>query len=184
MVAQLSRLIKHCSDMHSKWVFKHFHTKSRGQLYTLAALWFLSLIAGILLCVFCSNDSAYMLDSATAVAPLGLLFVCVVPVVFTAFTLAFSLFCFTCLTVCISGLSHGFCGFLIYIEQGNAAWLLRPLFLFSATGASVLIWWLILQNEAKRSHRKFLLAGTLSCLIYIFDLLVVSPFAGDLVKYF
>lgn len=173
--------------MHSKWVFKHFYPWSGRRVRLLAALWILGLLVGIILCSISSYDAAGMLYNAisTSPAPLGLFLVCVLPVVFTAIALTSPLFQLSYLVVFLSAVSHGFCGIMIYIAQGNVAWLLRPLLLFSASCTSVLMWWLLLQSKTKSYlHKNIRLAGVMSCFIYIVDLFLVSPFVGDLAKYF
>lgn len=173
--------------MHTKWVFKHFSARSGRQIRILAALWTMSLLTGIVLCCLSRFDafSEFRFLFSDDPAPLSLFLVCVFPVVLIAIALTASLFGLVCLTVTMSGVSHGFCGIMIYIAQGSAAWLLRPMLLFSASFVSVLMWWLILQNETSGRLRKNIrLAGVLSCVVFVIDLFIVSPIVGDLVKYF
>lgn len=173
--------------MHSKWVFKHFRPRSGRQVGFLAALWMVGLFAGIALCSLGSFDSAALLRSAVSVAPtpLGLFLTCVLPIALIAIAFTSSLFGLAYITVFLCAASHGFCGIMIYFAQGSAAWLLRPMVLFSAGFTSVIMWWLILQSESKsRLHNNVRLAGVLSCFVYIIDLFVISPLVGDLLKYF
>ena len=173
--------------MHPKWVFKHFYPQSGRRVRLLAALWILGLLAGIILCSIGPYDAADILHSTVSVspAPLSLFLICFLPVIFVAIALTSPFFLLSYFAVFLSAVSHGFCGIMIHVAQGSAAWLLRPLLLFSASCTSVLMWWLLLQSKNKsRLHRNIRLAGILSCLIYIVDLFLVSPFVGDLAKYF
>ena len=173
--------------MHYKWVFNHFQTRSRRPINTLATLWILGLLIGILLSCLAPYDFAevFRLAFVSKPAPLQLLFVCVLPVAVAAIALSSSLFVFSYIAVFFCAVSHGFCGIAIYAMFGSAAWLLRPILLFSAGCSSVLMWWLFLQNETKsRLHSNIRIVGILSCLIFFIDLFIVSPFIGDLAKYF
>jgi len=173
--------------MHSKWAFIHFYHQSRRQILFLATLWFTGLLFGILLCSLKSYDSVGILHRAVidTPAPFALFLVCVLPVALTAIAVSLPLFGLIYPTVVLTAVSHGFSGTVIYIAQGSAAWLLRPLLLFSASCTSVLMWWLLLQDEPKRRLRKnVILAGVLSCVIFLIDLLVISPLVGELAKYF
>lgn len=173
--------------MHSKWVFKHFYPRPKRQLYILAALWTFGLLAGVLLCNLGLNDSAGVLLGAalTAPSPLGLFLVCMLPVTLTAIALVSPLFVLAYIIVFLGAVSHGFCGIMIYMAQGSAAWLLRPMLLFSSSCISVLVWWLFLKSEMKgHLHRNIRLVCILAFFIYAIDLFIVSPFVDDLAKYF
>ena len=171
--------------MHSKWVFKHFSPRLRSRIHPLTALWTFSLMAGILLCALSSSDLVSLFGAAciTSPAPAGRLLVCILPIAVIAFALLSPLFAFSYLAVFLCGISHGFCGFAIYIAQGNAAWLLRPLLLFSPGCSYVLMWWLILQNQI-RPHlcKNIRLSVVLSCVVCCFDTFIISPLIGDLSK--
>lgn len=173
--------------MHSKWVFKHFHSRPQRQLLILAVFWVLGLFAGILLCSLGSNDSASILHGAvlSGPSPLGLFFVCILPVTLTAIALVSSLFKLAYIAVFLSAVSYGFCGIMIYMAQGSTAWLLRPMLLFSSSCISVLDWWLLFKSEKKdHIHRNVRFVFILAFLIYAIDIFVVSPFVNDLAKYF
>ena len=171
--------------MHSKWVFKHFRTRSNKRIYLLASLWGVGLLFGILLCSLSHNDITNSLYDVICTKPLtlNLLLVCMLPVALTVISMCSPLFPIAYLLVFVSAVSHGFCGIAIYVAFGNAAWLLRPILLFSAGCTSVLMWWLLLQcNTGKHLRKCIYLALCLSCLIYIVDLFLISPLVGDLTK--
>ena len=173
--------------MHLKWVFKHFAPRLRSRILPMVALWTFSLLAGILLCALSSSDLVGLFRAACTAspAPAGRLLVCTLPIAVMAAALLSPLFVLSYLAVFLCGISHGFCGFAIYIAQGNAAWLLRPMLLFSAGCSSVLMWWLILQCQIRpRLHRNIRLSAVLSCVVYCIDSFVISPLIGDLSKYF
>ena len=173
--------------MHPKWVFKHFWSRSRSGFFPTAMLWMLSLLIGFLLCSQSPLDpvSAFQSVLSASSGPLGSLCVCVLPIVVMAIALLSPLFALSYLVVFLLGISHGYCGCMIYLAIGNASWLLRSLLLFSASCSSVLMWWLILQNETThRLNKNIRFAGTLSCIFFVIDLLVISPIVGDLAKYF
>lgn len=173
--------------MHAKWVFKHFQPWPGRRIRRLTALWIMGLLIGIILCNRGSFDAVRMLSgmSLASPAPPCLFLVCFLPVVLIAIALTSPFFQISYLAVFLSAVSHGFCGTLVYMAQGSAAWLLRPLLLFSASCTSVLMWWLLLQSMNKgRLYRNIRLAGALACFIYLIDLFLVSPFVSDLVKYF
>lgn len=173
--------------MHLRWVFTHFQPRSCRPGRSLVMLWTLGLLIGILLSCLASYDftETFRLLFATEPGPLQLFFVCVLPVASVAITLSSSLYVFSYIAVFFCAVSHGFCGSAIYVMLGSSAWLLRPILLFSAGCTSVLMWWLLLQNETQsRFYRNIRIAGILSCLILFIDLFIVSPFIGDLAKYF
>lgn len=173
--------------MHSKWVFKHFSCYARSRILLLFALWVTGLLVGILLCSFGSLDHGAVLRSVVVgrPSPIGLLLVCVLPVALTVIALQSPLIVVLYPAVFLNAVSHSFCGSAIYIAQGSAAWLLRPMLLFPSCCAAVLMWWLILQSESKYPNRKNTrLAFIISGIVYIVDLFVVSPLIGDLSKYF
>ena len=171
--------------MHSKWVFKHFRFSSSKRNIVLALLWGGGLLAGILLCVVAPFDPKSTLYDVMCASPslLSLFLVCVLPVLVTTVAVSTSLFSIVYVLVLLSAITHSFSGTAIYLAVGNAAWIVRPMLLFSAGGTSVLMWWLLLQRSAQyRGFKPACLALCLSCLIYILDLFLLSPFVGDLSK--
>ncbi len=173
--------------MHSKWVFKHFHRRPGNRIPLLLALWFTGLLIGILLCNSRAFDCAAVLRCAVAEmpSPIGLLLVCLLPVALTAIAVCSPLIGILYLTVVLNAISHGFCGTVIYIALGSAAWLLRPMLLFTSCCTSALMWWLILQNEGQNRNRKNIrTAGIVSGIVFIVDLFVVSPLVDNVSKYF
>ena len=171
--------------MQSKWVFKHFRVRSNKQFCVLAILWGVGLLFGVWMC----SHSPYVATAAlygvisTKPSMLSLLLVCILPVALSAIATCSMLFPVAYLLVFLSAVSHGFCGSAIHIAVGDAAWLLRPLLLFSGGCTSVLVWWLLLQGcVGSRLKKRICLAFCLSCVVYIIDLFLVSPFVGDLIK--
>ena len=171
--------------MHSKWVFKHFRSWSSRRIYLLALLWIAGLLTGILLCTLAPYDTVGIFYGVIGKKPsvLGLFFVSVLPVLLFTLAIRSPLIYLSALLMFFSAISHGFCGTAIYIAVGSASWLLRPMLLFSAGSTSVLIWWLLLQNNAvKRSIKNARFAICLSCLVYFIDLFFLSPLVGDITK--
>ena len=76
----------------------------------------------------------------------------------------------------------GFCGIAIYLAAGEAAWLLRPLFLFSRIWCYIPIWWLLLHNTPS-SKMLFTWITVFCCLVVFTDFIFVVPMLLDLVKY-
>ena len=171
--------------MHSKWVFKHFRVRSNKRFCVLAALWGIGLLFGVWMCCHSPYVTTAVLCAVIGTKPsiLSLLLVCILPVALSAIATRSMLFPVAYLLVFLSAVSHGFCGSAVFIALGDAAWLLRPLLLFSGGCTSVLVWWLLFQSDTVRHIRKRIcLALGLSCLVYIIDLLLVSPLIGDLIK--
>lgn len=171
--------------MHSKWVFKHFRPGSGKKNIVLALLWGGGLLAGTLLCAAAPFDAESILYGAMHAKPslLGLFLVCVLPVLIAAVAISTSLFLVAYVLVLLIAILHGFSGTAIYLAVGNAAWIVRPMLLFAASCTSVLMWWLLLQRSARnRVFKPACLALGLSCLIYILNLFLLSPFIGDLTK--
>lgn len=171
--------------MHSKWVFKHFRPQESRYTFVLVLLWSIGLLLGILLCGLSPYDIVDVLYGTFYAKPsmFSLFLASILPVLFAVASVHTSLYLISCPSVFLSALSHGFCGAAIYIAFGSAAWLLRPMVLFSAGCTSVLMWWLLFQrNTGRRMHKHICLALCLSCLVYIVDLFLVSPLVGDLIK--
>lgn len=171
--------------MHIKWVFKHFRPQSKGYIYILAALWITGLILGIILSCVCSQNANSILYGAMLAepSPLYLLCVCVLPVAFSAIAFASPLNWLAYIAVFLFAVSHSFCAATIYTAVGSAAWLLRPMLLFAASCTSVLMWWLLLQNNAGRhAGKKIRFAILMSCIVCIVDLFLISPLVGDFTK--
>lgn len=171
--------------MHSKWVFKHFRAQSNKQCCLMAFLWGAGLLFGILLCILSPYETTDILYGVIGTKPslLSLLLVCMLPVVLSAIAVCSPLFPIAYILVFLSAVSHGFCGTVIYLAVGDAAWLLRPIFLFSASCSSVLMWWLLFQaNTGERLHKHIGFALCLSSLVYIIDLFLISPLVGDIAK--
>ena len=171
--------------MHSKWVFKHFRPRSGKRSTYLVLLWVIGLVLGVLLCSLTPCDTAAILFGALYTKPsvFGLLLICVLPVVLAAISVCTSLFGFSYLVVFLSAVSRGFCGTAIYMAVGNAAWLLRPLLLFSTGCTSVLMWWLLLHADTgRRLSKRIGFSLGLSCFVYIIELFLISPLVGDLAK--
>lgn len=171
--------------MHSKWVFKHFRVRSNKRFCVLATLWGIGLLVGVLMCSHSPYVTTAVLYGVICSKPsaLSLLLVCILPVALSAIATCSMLFPVTYLLFFLSAVSHGFCGSAIFIAVGDAAWLLRPLLLFSGGCTSVLVWWLLFQSNTGRNIRKHIcLAICLSCLVYITDLFLISPLISDLIK--
>lgn len=171
--------------MHSKWVFKHFYPQTGKRDFLLILVWVIGLLVGVLLCALSPDDSAEVLSDVASVKPstVSLFLVCVLPVVFSAIAVRFHVSPIAYFLIFLNTVSHGFCGMAINIAFGSSAWIVRPLLLFSSGCSSVLVLWLLLQKNIGRHLRKHIcFALGISCLIYILDLLLVSPFVGDLIK--
>lgn len=171
--------------MHSKWVFKHFYLRTSNQVYVLAILWVIGLLSGIILCSYSYCDFTGIFFGAVNVdpAPLALFLVCMLPVLLSAVAVSFSLFSITCLVVFAVAVFQGFSSMVVYIAVGSAAWLLRPILLFSASCSSVLMWWLLLQHKkGRRLHKSIHVVLISSSLTFVVDMFLVSPFVSDLAK--
>ena len=171
--------------MHSKWVFKHFRGLSNKRFCMLATLWGIGLLFGVWMCCHSPYVATAVLYGVFGTKPsiLSLLLVSILPVTLSAIATRTMLFPVAYLLFFLSAVSHGFCGSAVFIAVGDAAWLLRPLLLFSGGCTSVLMWWLLFQSDTGRHIRKRIcLALGLCCLVYIIDLLLVSPLIGDLIK--
>lgn len=175
--------------MHLKCLFKHFSFYPRSRFYLLAALWGGGLLVGILLSPSRFFESATALLSALSVspAPISLFLTIILPIAITAIAVSTPLFVLSYFSVFLIAICHGFCGITVFLTMSSSSWLLRPLILFSSSCISVLMWWLLLHNSHganKNCAAEICLAGFLSCVIYIIDLFVISPFLSDLAKYF
>lgn len=171
--------------MHTKWVFKHFHPVRDRQICIFAALWVIGLLSGVLLCDHSAYDFSVIFFGAvnTDPLPLGLFLICALPATLSALAFTFSLFPITCLIVFSIAVFQGFSGTLVYMSVGSAAWLLRPMLLFSASCTSVLMWWLLLQCKDRRLKYKHIrLAFVFSCITFLIDLFLVSPLVSGLAK--
>ena len=171
--------------MHSKWVFKHFCPHSGKRNFLLFLIWVIGLLLGTLLCNFASFNCIEFLYEAVSVKPSipGLLLVCTLPVALSSIAICSRVFLIAYLLVFLNAISLGFCGTIINISFGSSAWIIRPMLLLSSGCASVLMWWLLLQNNLEKHNRKHIrLALIISCLVCILDFLFISPFVGDLIK--
>ena len=171
--------------MHTKWVFKHFYPRSDRQICIFAVLWVIGLLSGVLLCKHSSFDVSIIFFGAVNTDPLPLILflICVLPATLSAFAFSCSLFPIACLIVFSVALFQGFSGTLIYMSVGSAAWLLRPMLLFSASCTSVLMWWLLLQSKSGRLiYKNIRFAFVFSCITFLIDLFLVSPLVSDLTK--
>lgn len=171
--------------MHSKWVFKHFEFQKKGHIPTLAMLWVLGLVTGIVLCgVSASNATNVFWDVlSTSPKPLGSLLVCLLPVSLVALLAVPSLAKLTYFLLPVLAVFHGFCGMCVYLAVGDGVWLLRPMLLFASSSVAVLVWQLIFRICAGRQLQKYICSTLLaSCLIFIIDMFLISPFVGDLTK--
>ena len=169
--------------MHTKWVFNHFGSRSKKWILVLLSLWILSLIVGILLCNLSAMDAdnSYCTSLFAAPTPLGLLLVYTLPIAAVSFALQLPISAPFYFVISLTGISFGFTGAMVYLVQGSAAWLLRPMLLFSGGCASVLMWWLILKPETRRRRfPKLRLVAILSCISFVVDLFIVSPLLDDL----
>lgn len=173
--------------MHVKWVFKHFSSRVQGRVPRLAIVWALSLLAGIFLCASASIDPYDTFCAIFSEPPslFGRFLVYALPVASVIGALHSPLFALSCIVVFLWGFSHGFCGFAICTAISDAAWLLHPLLLFSASCSSVLMWLIILRGRTKSCiHKIIRLAVILCCVFYSVDLFIVSPLVSNLSKYF
>lgn len=173
--------------MHTKWVFKHFRSRSRKGFFPITMLWTVSLLVGFLLCICSSFEPISVLRSVLSAERglLGSLFTCLVPIAVVAIALLSQLFPLSYLVVFLCGVSYGYCGCLIYLAAGVASWLLQSLLLFSAGCSSVLMWWLMLHSKtADLLHKNICIAGVLACVLFLIDLFIVSPIVDELAKYF
>ena len=171
--------------MHTKWVFKHFRPRAGKRNFLLVLLWGIGLVLGLLLCSLAPYNNSDIIFCAISTKPsaFGSFLICVLPVVFAAISVHASLFGLSCLAVFLNAVSRGFCGTAIFEAVGTAAWLLRPLLLFTTGCTSVLMWWILLQNNTKRRlQKRIFFALCLSCFVYIIELFFVSPLVGDLAK--
>ena len=169
--------------MHTKWVFKHFRPQGTRLFSGLAALWTLGILAGIALSVFSADHTGEVFWGAMAVqpSPLTLVLVCLIPIAFTTTAFLPSCAWLSYLSLTIFATFYGFCGMSVFLAVGNAAWLVRPMFLFVTGCTSVLIWRLVIQMHfKKRFHECIKSVLLLISLVVIFDLFFISPFIGDL----
>lgn len=171
--------------MHSKWVFKHFCPGSNKRNVLLAMLWGGGLLAGVSLCAYTPFATESILYGVMYAKPslLSLFLIGVMPVLFTAVCAFTSLHPIAYVLILLSAITHGFSGTAIYLAVGSAAWIVRPLLLFTSSSTSVLMWWLLLQRNTRRgAHKQVGLALFLSLLVYLLDFFILSPLIGDLTK--
>ena len=171
--------------MHSKWVFKHFSPRRKGFLSSLITLWILGILLGVALSIFAANDAskAFLGIVSASPTPYGLLLAYILPVGLAAAIFAELFVWVIYLVVPLMAVLHGFCGMTVYLIAGDAAWLLRPMFLLVGGCTSVLVWWLVFQAcSGKHLHRCFRPVLLLSCIVFLIDLFFISPFVGDLTK--
>ena len=173
--------------MHLQCVFKHFSHRERKGVFLYIIVWITSLLVGILLCSASVQSSVDLFRDLFCVSPtvFGRVTICVFPIVIAASCFFPPLFVLSYFALASSGVAYGFCGCMIYLAWGSAAWALRPLLLFSAGSSSALMWWLIITRTTRiRMLNKIRCISVLSCVIFLIDLFVVSPIVGDLSKYF
>ena len=171
--------------MHSKWVFNHFDYRSKGSVLSAVMLWISGIVTGIVLCLVNSHIAVNTLNDSISSSPkpYGLFLICVLPIVFVLLSRTRLLFALVYFMMFLVAISYGFCGMGIYVSLRSAAWLLKPMLLFSASCSSVLMWWLLLQVKMRQGFcRSVCLTAALSGLVFIADFFLVSPFVGDLAK--
>lgn len=171
--------------MHSKWVFKHFLFRKKTPVLSLSMLWVLGIVIGVVLCCCSASNAtnAFWDVFISSSKPFGSLLVCLFPVVLVALLSVRSLAKLTYFLFPVIAIFYGFCGMSVYLAVGDGAWLLRPVVLFTASCIAVLSWQLIFRVCNERQFvRHISLALFASCLIFIIDMFLVSPFVDDLAK--
>ncbi len=86
--------------------------------------------------------------------------------------------------VFLNGICRGFVGLLVFRVLGHGAWLARSFLLFSVSGASVLMFWLLIRNHQGRRTSFAIDVGLVLVLLFaivLFDIFVISPFLSGIV---
>ena len=164
------------------------HDRNHSQLCALLLAWGISLSAGIILAYAFSNTAPSILSNALRreLKPVTALFSLAFPTVACAVALRCSVLWLCYPIAILEGISRGFCSMLMYYGACSASWLLRILFLFSATISSVCMWMLLLRHMRSPKHFTWsdvYIALMTICIVLIIDIHVLSPFLLDLTKY-
>ncbi len=151
--------------------------------------WFLGLLTGIGLAVVSPMDVTAIFRSAVSeqASPVLLFFVSAFPIMALTFALYLGAFPICSVLVFLNAICRGFSGMLIYLSLGSAAWLIRPLFLFSSSCVSVYMWWLIIRHFSKGRYHLFKDLSIVIILIFVTvmsDTFYISCFLTVLTKYF
>lgn len=165
-----------------------FHMLLRSNLFLFSAVWIFGMITGICLVDAYDFNADIVGSSLITVRPLPIatLLITTLPVLIVGLSLLRGnpVACFV--AVALVAVCRGFCGFVIFLSFGSAAWLIRVLLLFSGTCASVLMWWLMLRSTDSNHHRikKHIIICVLSAFfVSAVDILVISPFLCELAMY-
>ena len=175
--------------MHLKCVFKHFLHHHRPHFPTLILLWFAGLSVGTVLSVTnkCTVTTLITIAFSTTPSPVYLFIINILPIVTIAFFLTMQLHTLVNLSVLFLSIFHSFSAAGIILSHGSSAWLLAPLFLFSANSTAVIMWWLLIRHRCANTPRfpsDIRTACIISCFIAAADHWLILPFLNDLTKYF
>ncbi len=160
-----------------------------GRVVTLTALWLIGLLSGIgLAFVYSHSVPALFCGAISDVAsPLAMVLIAALPVVVISVALRFSLFPLCCLVMVTEAMCRGFTGIVTSLSVNSAAWVVRPMLLFTGGCVSVCLWWLIIRHcngRALHFFRDVCLAMLLTAVAAVIDIFCVSPFLRDLSIYF
>jgi len=160
----------------------------KSQLFLVSVIWILGLVVGICFAnVYDYNPvSAEKLAVVSAFSPVSLFFIAVLPVALISLSLLYAPKICPCMVVAVEAVCRGYSSMLVVITFGNAAWLIRSLFLFSSILTSVLMWWLIFRYRYVNRYRfrKDIFISLFSAVIIAaVDIIIVAPFLRDLTLY-
>ncbi len=168
--------------LHCNRIYKHRRTAF------LLLIWLLGLSFGMYLALHCSISAFQMLHAVLSVRPSPILavFVGITPVAITALTIWYPSYAACCIFFAFESICRGFCGMTVSFGLEHSAWLVRPIFLFSASCSSVLMWLLIVRHCDDRRvdfSKDARIALVLACAAALVDTFFITPFLTDLFDY-
>lgn len=159
------------------------------RVYLLIILWCIGIYIGSQLAINLSFSMTESLYTAMTqdVSPLFLLLVAGLPVAACLISVRLQMYFFLYPVMFLVSICRGICGMLCIICFGSASWLIRPMFLFSCSAASVLMWWLLLRHSGgvtRISRIDIYITAVILTAIVLLDSVLIAPYLSSLTNYF
>lgn len=159
------------------------------RVFLLMLLWCVGIYLGAQLAVslpFSMLDSLH-LAMKQGISPLLLLTVIGLPVAVCLVAVKLQTYLFLYPVLFFVSLCRGVSGMLCVICFGRGSWLIRPMFLFSCSTTSVLMWWLLLRHSrgVRSTFRKdtYVAVAILGAVVLL-DSMLIAPYLSSLTNYF
>ena len=177
--------------IHLNGYFIYFRSQQfrNMRVYMLMLLWCIGFYIGAQLAVnlpFSMTDSLHAAMAQDA-SPLFLLLVVGLPVAACLVLVRLQMYLFLYPVMFLVSICRGVSGMLCVTCFGSASWLIRPMFLFSCSAASVLMWWLMLRHSRGVSstfRRDTYITAVILAAVVLLDSVLSAPYLSTLTNYF